>query len=42
MSLPKVTGTVRLLTDPTRKATKNNKPMSNALVKFTPSRSRVR
>jgi hypothetical protein len=35
MSLPKVTGTARLLTEPTRKATKDNKPMSTALIKFT-------
>lgn len=34
MSLPKVTGTARLLTEPTRKTTKDNKPMSTALIKF--------
>ncbi len=34
MSLPKVTGTARLLTEPTRKTTKTNKPMSTALLKF--------
>ncbi len=35
MSLPRVTGTARLLTEPTRKATKDHKPMSTALLKFT-------
>lgn len=34
MSLPRVTGTARLLTEPTRKATKDGKPMSNVLLKF--------
>ncbi len=34
MSLPRVTGTARLLTEPTRKTTKTNKPMSTALLKF--------
>ncbi len=35
MSLPRVTGTARLLTEPTRKTTKDNKPMSTVLLKFT-------
>lgn len=34
MSLPRVTGTARLLTEPTRKLTKTDKPMSTALFKF--------
>ncbi len=34
MSLPRITGTARILTDPTRKTTKTNEPMSTALLKF--------
>ncbi len=35
MSLPRLAGTAKLLTDPTRKVTKTNKPMSTVLLKFT-------
>lgn len=34
MSLPTVSGTARILTEPTRKLTKTHEPMSNALIKF--------
>ncbi|MER7280369.1 hypothetical protein ABT369_38630 [Dactylosporangium sp. NPDC000244] len=35
MSLPTISGTAQLLTDPKKALTKTNKPMATALLKFT-------